>query len=177
MAPMASKVAGFAVRGVHSSPPAPQDKFGWGKTEPTARSSFDLPAPGFGDSKESRFAKPLAGAVWAPYGVRTSGKGARHMLTHEARTAEIKEWMEGDRFKRTFRNYNAEDVARLRGSVEWPRPASSLTATKLHELIRNLREQVPEPRFETRNLKPKPETLNPGPEKRRKKTHTPKPQH
>lgn len=76
-----------------------------------------------------------------------------------------------------FRNYNAEDVARLRGSVEWPRPPSvnllavtfyllvvglpivkiwslvpllmsshatlsqSLTASKLFELVRNLREQ------------------------------------
>lgn len=97
---------------------------------------------GFGDSKESRFANPPPqGAVWAPYGVRTSARGARHMLSHEARVAEIKTWMESDRFKRTFRNYSAEDVARLRGSVEWPRPASSLTSTKLFELVRNLREQ------------------------------------
>ena len=70
-----------------------------------------------------------------------SARGARHMLSHEARVAEIKTWMESDRFKRTFRNYSAEDVARLRGSVEWPRPASSLTSTKLFELVRNLREQ------------------------------------
>ena len=49
--------------------------------------------------------------------------------------------MTSDRFRRTFRNYNAEDVAKLRGSVEWPRPASSLTATKLFELVRNLRDQ------------------------------------
>jgi isocitrate lyase len=63
------------------------------------------------------------------------------MLSHDARIKEIKAWMTSDRFRRTFRNYNAEDVAKLRGSVEWPRPASSLTATKLFELVRNLRDQ------------------------------------
>ena len=63
------------------------------------------------------------------------------MLSHDARIKEITAWMTSDRFRRTFRNYNAEDVAKLRGSVEWPRPASSLTATKLFELVRNLRDQ------------------------------------
>lgn len=96
---------------------------------------------GFGDQKSSRFAAPPPGAVWAPYGVRSAPKGARHMLSHEARIKEITAWMTSDRFKRTFRNYTAEDVAKLRGSVEWPRPASSLTATKLFELVRNLRDQ------------------------------------
>jgi len=96
---------------------------------------------GFGDAKTSRFGKAPEGACWAPYGVRAPNKGARHMLTHEARVGEIKKWMEADRFKRTYRNYTAEDVARLRGSVEWPRPPSSLTASKLFELVRNLREQ------------------------------------
>mmetsp|Transcript_12606 Transcript_12606/g.24472 ORF Transcript_12606/g.24472 Transcript_12606/m.24472 type:complete len:622 (+) Transcript_12606:62-1927(+) len=137
----ARRASAVAARSFHASTQCRAEGHGWGSAEPTARSSFDLPAPGFGDAKTSRFAAPPPGTVWAPFGVRSPNKGARHMLTHEARTKEIKAWMESDRFKRTFRNYTAEDVARLRGSVEWPRPASSLTASKLYELVRNLREQ------------------------------------
>jgi len=138
----ASRALTVASRKFHASTaPRNADKHGWGQSEPTARSSFDMPAPGFGDAKTSRFAAPPAGSVWAPFGVRSADKGIRHMITHDARVKEIAAWMASDRFKRTFRNYTAEDVARLRGSVEWPRPPSSLTASKLFELIKNLREQ------------------------------------
>ncbi|EKX40115.1 hypothetical protein GUITHDRAFT_96465 [Guillardia theta CCMP2712] len=100
-----------------------------------------MPAPGFGDSKKSKFATPPPGSAWAPFGIRSDSKNPRHMISHEQRVKQIEAWMFSDRFKRTFRNYNGEDVARLRGSVEWPRPASSLTAAKLFELIKSLREQ------------------------------------
>jgi hypothetical protein len=45
--------------------------------------------------------RTCTGAVWAPFGVRSADKGARHMITHEARVKEIKAWMSQDRFKRT----------------------------------------------------------------------------
>mmetsp|Transcript_24517 Transcript_24517/g.47662 ORF Transcript_24517/g.47662 Transcript_24517/m.47662 type:complete len:613 (-) Transcript_24517:443-2281(-) len=137
------RAVSLASRKFHATAAALDDtKHSWPAGEPTARSSFDMPSPGFGDAKASRFAAAApAGAVWAPYGVRSTEKGARHMITHEARVEEINKWMTSERFKRTFRNYGAGDVARLRGSVEWPRPASSLTATKLYELVRNLRDQ------------------------------------
>ena len=35
----------MTARGVHSTAPVSQEKHAWGKSEPTARSSFDLPAP------------------------------------------------------------------------------------------------------------------------------------
>ena len=129
------------MRRLHASIVKLAEKNAWPANEPTNRSSFDMPAPGFGDVKTSRFGEIPQGAAWAPYGVREGNKGARHMLTHEKRVQEIEKWMKSDRFKRTFRNYTAEDVARLRGSVEWPRPPSALTSNKLFELVRNLREQ------------------------------------
>jgi len=137
----ATRAANFSVRRLHASIVKLADKNAWPANEPTNRSSFDMPAPGFGDVKTSRFGEIPQGAAWAPYGVREGNKGARHMLTHEKRVQEIEKWMKSDRFKRTFRNYTAEDVARLRGSVEWPRPPSALTSNKLFELVRNLREQ------------------------------------
>ena len=77
------------MRRLHASVTKLAEKSAWPASEPTNRSSFDMPAPGFGDVKASRFGSAPEGACWAPYGVRAPNKGARHMLTHEARTAEI----------------------------------------------------------------------------------------